>query len=69
VNRRDGHEPLSGRPLAKDRAVLHRLFNLAERLEYRDGNPVSRVQPPKYDGRDPVLLTEDQYEALLRECE
>jgi integrase len=55
--------------LAKDRAVLHRLFNLAERLEYRDGNPVGRVQPPKYDGRDPVLLTEDQYEALLRECE
>ncbi len=69
VNRRDGNEPLSGRTLAKDRAVLHRLFNLDERLEYRDGNPVSRVQPPKYDGRDPVLLNEDQYEALLRECE
>ncbi len=61
--------PVHPRTVGKDRAVLHRLFSLAERLEYRDGNPVARVPAPKYDARDPVLLSDDQYEALLRECE
>lgn len=65
VNRLDGRAPLSNRTLAKDRAVLHRLFSFAERLEYRDGNPVARVPAPKWDGRDPVILSEEQYEALI----
>ena len=60
--------PVSNRTLQKDRAVLHRLFAFAEDLEYREGNPAARVQAPKSDGRDPVLLTDDQYEALLAEC-
>ena len=69
VNRRNGKAPLSNRTLAKDRAVLHRLFWFADRLEYRDGNPVARTEAPKQDAHDPVILTDDQYEALLRECE
>ena len=69
VNRQNGKETLSNRTLAKDRAVLHRIFAFADRLEYRDGNPVSRVKAPKCDAHDPVILTDDQYEALLRECE
>lgn len=60
--------PVGNRTLAKDRAVLHALFALAERLEYRDGNPVARTKAPKYDPRDPVILSEEAFEALLREC-
>lgn len=68
MNRRGGTAPLSNRTLAKDRAVLHRLFNFAERLEYREGNPVARVASPRSDGHDPVILTDDEYERLLAEC-
>lgn len=35
-------------------------------MEYRDGNPVARTDTPKYDGRDPVILSDDEYERLLR---
>lgn len=59
---------LSNRTLQKDRAVLHRLFSIAEKMELRDGNPVARVEPPKAQERDPVILTPDQYQALLTEC-
>ena len=69
VNRRNGKEPLSNRTLVKDRAVLHRLFDAADEWEYREGNPVGRVKAPKCDDHDPVILTNGQYEALLRECE
>ena len=58
--------PLSNRTLQKDRAVLHRIFAVAERQEYRDGgNPVGRAERPKADPRDPVILTDTQYHALL----
>ncbi|MGQ0641207.1 MAG: tyrosine-type recombinase/integrase [Gemmatimonadaceae bacterium] len=60
--------PLTNRTLAKDRAVLHRIFAMAEQLEYRDGNPVSRVAAPKADGRDPVILSDEEYERLLAKC-
>ena len=60
--------PISTRTLQKDRAVLHRIFAIADRLEYRDGNPVARIDPPKPDGRDPVILSDAQYERLLAEC-
>lgn len=69
VRRLDGGKgTVSNRTLAKDRAVLHRLFSFAERLELREGNPVARVAAPKSDGRDPILLTPEQYERLLSEC-
>ena len=68
VHRRDGSAPLSNRTLAKDRAVLHRVFHFADEMEYREGNPVARVSAPKWDKHDPVILTADQYERLLDEC-
>jgi hypothetical protein len=37
-------------------------------LEYRDGIPVGRVEPPSADERDPVILTDAQYESLLMQC-
>ena len=60
--------PISNRTLQKDRAVLHRLFDFADRLELREGNPVARVEQPKADPRSPVLLSDDQFEALLTAC-
>lgn len=60
---------LSNRTLEKDRAVLHRLFEMALRWDLIDVNPVARTDPPQVDGRDPVILTEAQYEALLEKCE
>jgi integrase len=69
VNRMDGTTPLAGRTVAKDRAVVHRIFAMAEELEYRDGNPVGRVAAPKFDGREPVILTDTEYERLLSACQ
>lgn len=60
--------PLSNRTLEKERAILHRIFTLAERTELRDGNPVAAVERPKVTGRDPIILSGDQYEALLKAC-
>ena len=60
--------PISNRTLAKDRAVLFRLFTVADRLELCSGNPVARTEAPKADPRSPVLLTDEQYEKLLAEC-
>ncbi len=61
-------KPLHGRTLEKDRAVLHRLFSLAVELEMRDGNPVTLVKRPKYDKRQPVILSDEQYEKLIEKC-
>jgi len=58
----------SNRTLQKDRATLHAVFAFAEELELREGNPVGRVSVPKADPRDPVILSDDQYERLLPEC-
>jgi integrase/recombinase XerD len=69
THRSNGKAPLSGRTVAKDRAVLHRMFRLAERFELREGNPVARVEAPRYDGRDPVLLTDEEFERLLKACQ
>jgi site-specific recombinase XerD len=60
---------VGARTLQKDRACLHAVFAFAEELEFRDGNPVSRVTPPRAEKRTPVILDEDQYAALLRACE
>lgn len=62
-------KPLSNRTLAIDRAVLHRAFSIADSLELREGNPVSRVEPPKSDGRDPVILKTEEYERLISESQ
>jgi len=62
-------KPLHGRTLERDRAILHKMFALADRLEYREGNPVTRVDRPKYDQRQAVILTAEQFEKLLTAAE
>jgi site-specific recombinase XerD len=61
--------PVSPRTIQKDRACLHAVFAFAEMLELRDGNPVSKVEPPKAETRTPVILDEAQYAALLKACD
>jgi integrase len=60
---------VSARTIAKDRVVLHVIFAFAEGLEVVPSNPVARTDAPKGDTREPVLLTPDQYKALLDACE
>lgn len=55
----------SNRTLAKDRAVLCAVLNFAAELEIIDANPVAKVKPPKSDARDPIILSEEQFETLL----
>ncbi|MEX2528549.1 MAG: tyrosine-type recombinase/integrase [Gemmatimonadota bacterium] len=62
-------KPVSARTVAKDRVVLHIVFALGETLEIVDANPVRKTKAPKGDKREPLILTGDQYEALLRACE
>jgi site-specific recombinase XerD len=69
THRLDGDSsPTHNRTIQKDRAVLHRIFEYADKLEYREGNPVGRVEAPSADERDPVILTDEQYEAMVLEC-
>ena len=65
---RKGRSPIGNRTLQKERATLHAVFAFAEELELREGNPVRRVSVPKADPRDPVILSENQYEALIDAC-
>lgn len=67
---RESRDGISPRTLAKDRACLHAVFTYAARdLELIDANPVSNVKPPKHDARDPVILDDAQFEALLDACD
>lgn len=59
---------MSNRTLAKDRAVLHRLFAFAVRRDYIDSNPVARTEAPKVDKHDPVILSADEYDQLIEAC-
>lgn len=67
-HRLDGKAPLHNRTLGKDRAVLHRLFEVAQEREWREGNPVAKVRAEKADDRQAVILTLAQYDALAAEC-
>jgi len=62
-------EMASARTVAKDRTILHRLFGYAEGLEIVEGNPVAKTDAPQGDKREPIILSGDQYEALLKACE
>ncbi|HEY6116842.1 MAG TPA: tyrosine-type recombinase/integrase [Candidatus Dormibacteraeota bacterium] len=61
--------PAANRTIEKERAVLHTLFALAVELNVRLTNPVAKVAGPDVDTRDPVLLTDPQYEQLLEACD
>jgi integrase/recombinase XerD len=51
--------------VARDRRVLHLLFNYAIDKEYLDANPCHKVKAPKGDRRNYVILSHEQLEALL----
>ena len=68
VHRRNGKRALSNRTVAKDRAVLHRIFDKAVRQELRDGNPVARTEAPKSDTFNPVIITSDEFDRLVEKC-
>jgi site-specific recombinase XerD len=59
---------VSNQTLAKDCAVLHRIFAFAARRQYVDSNPVARTEAPKVDKHDPVILSPADYEKLLDAC-
>lgn len=61
--------PVSNRTLERDRAVLHRLFKLAASWGWVTGNPVTPIEAPKYDKRDPILMTPAMLEKFFAECE
>jgi integrase len=60
---------LSNRTVQRDRAILHRIFKIAERLELCESNPVGRTEAPKADPHTPVILDLDAYERLLAAAE
>jgi integrase len=60
--------PLTPRSLAKDRAVLHSVFALAEVMEVTESNPVAKVPRAKGDAREPIILSQEEYEGLLAAC-
>lgn len=59
----------SARTVAKDRAVLSAVFSYAQELELRDGNPVKNVKAPKHDAREAVILSGEEFDRLLAQCE
>lgn len=52
--------------VARDRRVLHRLFNYGIMKDHLDANPCQMVRAPKADPRNPPILTDAQLEALLK---
>jgi len=69
THRLSGTKTLSAWTVRKDRAVLGRIFTEAAEWEFIEGNPVAATRKPKVDQRDPVILSDDQYNALLDACE
>jgi integrase/recombinase XerD len=60
---------MAPRTVAKDRTMLHMVFSWAESLEVVQRNPVAKVDPPRADPREPVILTDGQFEDLLGACD
>lgn len=61
-------EPLSPYSLKTGFAVFRRILEDAHDLELIPGNPASRVDGPKVEEREPVLLSGDQLDELLEAC-
>lgn len=61
--------PISDYTLANNYAVFRRIMGDAHELELISGNPVTRVDPPEIEDREPIILDDEQYEELLEECE
>lgn len=66
-SRRD--EPMSDYTVRTEYAIVRRLFGHAHELELIPGNPADQMDPPTIEEREPVLISEEQLEDLLEECE
>lgn len=60
--------PLSPVSLARERAILHNVFDFGSTLEVVTSNPVPKTKRPEGDEREPYILSTGQYEKLLDEC-
>ncbi|MBA3340445.1 MAG: tyrosine-type recombinase/integrase [Gemmatimonadaceae bacterium] len=60
---------VSAHTVARDRRVLHRLFNYAVDKDFLEANPCARVTAPKADKRDTPILSSGELEALLKAAE
>jgi len=59
----------SARTVSKDRSLLHALLGLAQDCGYCEGQPVTRrTAVARGAAREPVILSDAQYEALLGAC-
>lgn len=57
---------VSARTVQKDRAVANRLMTWARKQGYCSSNPILDTDPPEVQERTPVILSEGQFEALLK---
>jgi integrase/recombinase XerC len=60
---------LGSRSFNKERGVLHQLFGFGEESELCETNPVRHVKKIKHDPHRSVILSTEQYEALVQACE
>lgn len=67
-HRLKGKTRLANRTVAKDRAVLHRVFEYAVIAQLVQVNPVAATEAPTSDTKDPVILSPDEFEALVKQC-
>jgi integrase len=59
----------AARTISKDRSVLHQLLGLAQDCGYCEGNACTRrTAVARGTAREPVILSDAQYEALLGAC-
>lgn len=56
---------VSAYTVARDRRVLHRLFNYGLEKDLLEANPCAKVRAPKSDPRTPPILTDEQLQTLL----
>jgi integrase len=59
---------LHNRTLNKDRAVLRRVFTIAEQREWVASNPVRLTEARNADAREAVIPTDSEYDRLLTAC-
>jgi integrase len=59
-------EGVSDHTVARDFRVLRRIFNFAAEMEFLEtANPCAKLQPPKADEKNYVILTDEQVDAML----
>lgn len=61
-------EPMSSYTVNTEYAIVRRLLGHAHELELIPGNPAGRIDPPKIEEREPVLISDEQLEKLLEKC-